>query len=374
MTFLGLETFAQKGIFIFYITLWVSFGLLMQHIKSSGIEFNSATAVLFQCCFKILLSCYLYLRGGGSREEEQTQANNTTLFQTIQEHRQIFVLYMIPAALYSVYNILSYVNLRQFDPSTYFLLLNSRLVVTGLIRQVMFREKLFRHQWMALVIIMAGCVVKTAGDNNAARTASEEDDRGPPLPMYYGLLLIQILASQFANVYNELLLKKTNPPVPLHLQNFFLYINSILVLLLASALGITGQPLSEALQPDHLRVMLHPAIFAMVLLMSLAGVVAGAFLKLLDAVRKAVASAVELVVLPLLSAVLFGIPITGHLVCAVVLVSGGVYLYSMPKAKTMPAAAVAKSKTMLTTDDDNNEEDTVDVEREMLLAHRTPNV
>ncbi len=35
----------------------------------------------------------------------------------------VAALYFVPAGLYAVYNILTYVNLQYFDPTTYFLLL-----------------------------------------------------------------------------------------------------------------------------------------------------------------------------------------------------------------------------------------------------------
>ena len=38
--------------------------------------------------------------------------------------------------LYCIYNMLTFVNLRAFDPTTYFLLLQLRVVVTGVMFQV----------------------------------------------------------------------------------------------------------------------------------------------------------------------------------------------------------------------------------------------
>lgn len=44
--------------------------------------------------------------------------------------------YMVPSLLYCVYNNLAFVNLLRFDPTTYYLLLQFRVVITGLIFQV----------------------------------------------------------------------------------------------------------------------------------------------------------------------------------------------------------------------------------------------
>ena len=48
----------------------------------------------------------------------------------------VCLLYFVPAGLYCVYNNLGFVNLQHFDPTTYFLLLQFRVVVTGVIFQV----------------------------------------------------------------------------------------------------------------------------------------------------------------------------------------------------------------------------------------------
>jgi len=48
----------------------------------------------------------------------------------------VLLLYMIPALLYCLYNNLAFVNLARFDPTTYYVLLQLRVVLTGIIFQV----------------------------------------------------------------------------------------------------------------------------------------------------------------------------------------------------------------------------------------------
>jgi len=50
----------------------------------------------------------------------------------------VAIRYFAPAFLYALYNILTYYNLELFDPTTYFLLLQFRVVVTGVVWQVRF--------------------------------------------------------------------------------------------------------------------------------------------------------------------------------------------------------------------------------------------
>ena len=45
-------------------------------------------------------------------------------------------LYFVPAALYCLYNNLSFVSLSYFNPTTYFMFMQIRLLLTGVIYQV----------------------------------------------------------------------------------------------------------------------------------------------------------------------------------------------------------------------------------------------
>ena len=48
----------------------------------------------------------------------------------------VLLLYVVPAFMYCLYNNLAFVNLANYDPTTYYLLLQFRVVVTGVIFQV----------------------------------------------------------------------------------------------------------------------------------------------------------------------------------------------------------------------------------------------
>ena len=46
------------------------------------------------------------------------------------------MLYFVPAGLYTIYNNLGYYSLTYFDPTTYFVLMQFRTVITGIVWQV----------------------------------------------------------------------------------------------------------------------------------------------------------------------------------------------------------------------------------------------
>ena len=62
-------------------------------------------------------------------------------------HSGLFLLYIVPAGLYCVYNNLLFVTLMFFDPTSTALFMQIRLVMTGVIYQVVFRGMMTRGQW-----------------------------------------------------------------------------------------------------------------------------------------------------------------------------------------------------------------------------------
>ncbi|KAG2502447.1 hypothetical protein JM18_009832, partial [Phytophthora kernoviae] len=98
---------------------------------------------------------------------------------------------------------------------------------------------------------------------------------------------------------NEVLLKKQTV-IPVNLQNVFMYVDTIVCTMGMLVFGLTGQTAEEALAIDNVRVLFSPYVLPMVLIMSMIGVVTSLFLKNLDSVHKAIASALELEFLPLL--------------------------------------------------------------------------
>jgi hypothetical protein len=48
----------------------------------------------------------------------------------------VFGFYMIPALLYCLYNNLAFTNLKAYGPTSYWLLLQFRVVTTGIVYQV----------------------------------------------------------------------------------------------------------------------------------------------------------------------------------------------------------------------------------------------
>nr|CAD7568459.1 unnamed protein product [Timema californicum] len=174
---------------------------------------------------------------------------------TSDSQHLVLLLYFVPAFLYCLYNNLAFVNLSAFDPTTYYLLLQFRVVVTGIVFQVLFQKKLSGKQWLSLILLTVGCMVKQIdisslySSSSVSTTAHSNSPWEFRLSVNALLILVQTICSCCAGVFNEYLLKGEGANVNIYIQNMFMYINSIVCN--AGILLIKGD-LYDAFTPEAL--------------------------------------------------------------------------------------------------------------------------
>ncbi|XP_076463736.1 UDP-galactose transporter senju-like isoform X2 [Babylonia areolata] len=317
-------------IFISYMGLFINQGILVTASKSKDNSYSYSTVlvVLLTECLKLLAAVGLYLK-------DHTVKEFTAEFL---KNRKVFMLYFIPAGLYCLYNNLQFANLANYDPTTYFLLLQFRVVVTGVVFQVLFQKQLSRIQWASVFLLTVGCIIKEV--NHSARTtataaaeggadgaAAATDPSGLLAYLDFHLLLImlQVFCSCFAGVYNEYLLKDTGCEVHIMMANVFMYVQSILCNLLA--LGLTGQ-LSSAFSMAGFTALARPSVLAVIANNAAIGIVTSLFLRTLNSILKTFASALELMFTAVLCWMIFGIPVDVYTFLALGIVIGATFLYA----------------------------------------------
>jgi len=321
---LGLDTSLKRSIFSGYVMLWVSSHLLVYSSRSTGARpYNATSVVLVTECVKLVMALALYRFHDGS---------STKLMRDVAASPGLLLRYLIPALLYCVYNNLVYTNLAIFDPGTYNVLMQLRIVMTGVLFQTLFSKQLNRNQWSAIALIAFGCMVKES---------PKLSQGGLDVALGgWALLLLQMVASVFAGVYNELLLKggARTPSVSTNLQNAYMYFNSILC---NFAVLVYNGTVHEAVDPANIAALCTPTLFTIIAIMSSVGMVTGFFLKHLDSVLKSIASALEVILTTAFSRVLFATPLDGPTILAAGLVGGGVALYARSPMQPADAAYTA---------------------------------
>ena len=239
--------------------------------------------------------------------------------------------YFIPSFLYCLYNNLTFVNLSSYDPTTYFLLLQFRVVVTGVVFQILFSKILSRIQWLSLLFLTLGCIIKQIGHSNFNKK-TDSFNIWTYLNTSFLLILVQVFSSCLAGVYNEYILKEKDNKVDIMLQNVFMYIDSILcnVVLLCFYVPNNGSNggLVEAFSYDSLILVFNFKVILIIINNAAIGIVTSLFLKSLNSILKTFASALELMFTGVLSWIIFGIPLDLLTVVAILIVFFATWLYS----------------------------------------------
>ena len=205
-----------------------------------------------------------------------------------------------------------------------------RIVFTAGMSILLLGKKVSGAQWVALLVVMVGAMLKEIPNllKSTKSTTTHLDDDGS-LFSGYAVILVQLAMSTLAGVFNEKLLKSDASP---NVQNIYMYLNSVWVNLVFS-LFVPASPVGGS---NSSLLSLH--ILPVIINASCLGVLTGFFLKHLSSVLKSIASAVELWVTAVVSAMVFGYAIDAITILGIAIVSVGIYLYSLAASPVKPVA------------------------------------
>lgn len=227
-------------------------------------------------------------------------------------------------------------SLSVFDPTTYSLLLQVRVVVTAVLFQLLFKKKLSFIQWISLLTLMAGCMLKEFNlsaesvhwaDEHVPKSGSNNHNTHFSLSFGFNIcfILIQVLCSCFAGVYNEFLLKKNAANVNTLVQNVFMYYDSILV---NSVILVSKYNVTEVFSSESINSLLHFKVFLVMVNNAALGITTSFFLKNLNSILKTFASALELSLVAILSRIFLHVPLMWNTIVSIGIVSLAVFIYT----------------------------------------------
>ncbi|KZC14002.1 PREDICTED: CMP-sialic acid transporter 1 [Dufourea novaeangliae] len=303
-------------IFISYMALFVNQGIIVTWSQRNGhYEYNIVMVVLMTEVLKLIASVILYCKDNSI----------ISLWKEVTRNKRVLLLYTIPSFLYCLYNNLAFINLAVFDPTTYYVLLQFRVVMTGIIFQVVFNKKLSLKQWFSLIILTIGCMVKHVDLDFSANMFSTKLNLNSNIM----LIFVQTICSCLAGVYNEYLLKEQGANINMFVQNVFMYIDSIFCnLIVFAVLYISDNSTSDMFNNVDPSILLQPKVIIIMLNNTAIGIITSFFLKNLNSILKTFASALELVFTAVLCWLIFSIPILVNTVISITMVSYAVILYS----------------------------------------------
>ncbi|XP_066287123.1 UDP-galactose transporter senju-like [Branchiostoma lanceolatum] len=308
-------------VFLAYMTVFINQGILVtaSRTEDNTYPYNTVALVMVTEVLKLLVATMLYLKDNTFKE----------LVRVALRDKRVLLLYLVPALLYCLYNNLQFVNLAVYDPTTYYLLLQFRVVITGVIFQVLFKKTLSRLQWLSLLLLTVGCVIKHMKYDTHVRDVVSFGSQSLSVHLNASLLniLLQVFCSCFAGVYTEFLLKgEKSSHVPFMMQNVFMYLDSIMCNV--CVLAFTGDLLS-AFTTESINSILQPAVMLVILNQTAIGIITSLFLMSFNSILKTFASALELMFTAVLCWYIFGIPIDIFTFISIVIVCLATFLYSL---------------------------------------------
>lgn len=212
--------------------------------------------------------------------------------------------------------------------------------------QILFRKQLSRIQWLSLLLLTVGCVIKEM-HHSSDHASTTDKSWWSYLDPHLALIMVQVFSSCGAGVYNEFLLKVTGFEVHIMVQNVFMYINSIVCNLVA--LAIRGQ-LTDAFTAAEFSVILQPIVLGIMVNNAAIGIVTSLFLRSLNSILKTFASALELLFTAVLCWIIFGIRVDIFTIVSIFIVSAATFLYAQHPVVNQP-----KGVLPLTTESAENQ-------------------
>jgi UDP-sugar transporter A1/2/3 len=290
--------------------------------KEGGLKYDNAAAVFFIELMKWTFSvCAMYFRTGK--------------FLPISVFREgswrIGLYYAVPSAIYFIYNNFTFFNLNIFDPATYQVFMQTRVLFTGVLYSIIFHKHLSRQKWLALVLLTIG-------------VASKYFDFALAIDARVLFMLLQASLSAFAGVYNEFLLKR-DISMDVNEQNFFMYSFAL----------VFNLSFGFLMNPDYYTSgkvfsnVSNGTFFWIVVTGATMGISASLVLKFINVIVKAFASATEVLITAVLAAMFLGEALTGKDLVACTIVMSAIYLYY--HQSSTPAVVVS------TTPAENNNKD-----------------
>ena len=328
-------SFLQAAIMVINVAVWTAYSLAMSWVmhepRVRKLSLVCATE-LMKLVLALLYYTFLDERGSTSR------GGPLQRLRTLAKGRGA-LLCLVPAGIYMVNNTLTFANLQIFDPATYRVLINVRILLTGVLMQVIFQKRLSWKKWAALCTLFIGCIIGKLGGGTL---------KGVTTVGLLGWLTLfgQGLCSSCGNVYFAWLLKRKErtlsssgssavessdddavapEPTSMWAKNCYLYFFGVVI-----NIGVTVVYRHDApFDQGFLAALTSNYMVATTIVL---GAVGGIFISLLlmhlDSAMKEMLGGIELFTCALAQWPLMGIAPRPALIVSIVIVSVALKLYS----------------------------------------------
>jgi drug/metabolite transporter (DMT)-like permease len=348
----------KSSLFVAHILVWTLWTILIRSARGDNPDyaFNPLSVIILTETAKFLLSLFVHiaqsLRRQSSTSNSSSAKGDSALpvqnngaeegngkrcygvagalveaYDLVLDNWSVGKYFAVPAIIYALYNSFFYLNMTFFDPVAYRVLINIRILWSGLLVQISFKRRLGVRRWFALALLALGCAVNQMGEkfsfdvNFVALLA----------------LVFQSFMSSLGGVYSEVFLKRDSD-VSINVKNMYLYGFSIVF----NALWVLAYDPSLLLSPTLFFAGFDSTVVAIIFVGAFSGFSTALFLRYLNVILKEYAHSGELFATAILSWLLFGVDLNWRVLVSIILTSISVVTYNtaaeMEKAHTTNAS------------------------------------
>lgn len=235
-----------------------------------------------------------------------------------------WLAFAFPSALYSLNNNLDMLNNQHMDPATEQVLVQAKILTTGIVWWWVFGKTMGGRKWFALVLLFLGAVSAGWPSDPTLGKRMHIDSVGVLLVILY------VWVSASAGVYNEWLYKGIGKDDNIHTCNIRIYVIGCSVNLAAHLLHVDLSSLSSL---QTLTEGYNRYCWALVATYSLMGLLIAQVMKFFDSIVKLFISGSSMYVSAVLSWLIFGYTPTWNFLGGMALVTVAMALYNYDSIK-----------------------------------------
>jgi len=237
-----------------------------------------------------------------------------------------WALFAMPAVLYAVNNNLDMLNNQYMDPATESVLVQLKILTTGLAWWLVFKQPMGARKWLALVLLFAGCC--GAGWPSTATTQHTMYIE----PFGFVLIFFYVIISATAGVYNEWLYKTVSKDESIHVSNMRIYTIGCLFCLGAH---FSTHSSATSLSPSSLFEGYNRYTCALVATYSMMGLMLAQVMKFFDSIVKLFISASSMYASAAFTVFLFRRTPSGLFLASMLLVTLAILLYNLERIQPL---------------------------------------
>ncbi|KAK7945806.1 hypothetical protein WMY93_001534 [Mugilogobius chulae] len=200
--------YLSLGILVLQTTSLVLTMRFSRTLKEDGPRYLPSSAVVSAEVLKIAVCITIVF----VQNNLSVRATNQQLKEEIVNKSAETLKLAIPAGIYTLQNNLLYVALSNLDAATYQVTYQLKILTTALFSVSMLGKKLSSHQWLSLLVLMAGVTLVQWPTDSVGES---EQKVLSATSQFVGVMavLMACLSSGFAGVYFEKILKETKQSI-----------------------------------------------------------------------------------------------------------------------------------------------------------------